>query len=451
LSQPISWQVAVKSATDNVKNGFIGSGPGTFYYDFSKYKPQSFNQNWMWQIRFDRAGSHFAELLGTVGFLGLFVYIVLAAIILFISWFLASKEFSGIHFIMTLAALIVGQLVYYQNTSLFFVFWLILGLSVVSGWIKSPALMRESKISFKNFPELSLLLMTVVIIFGSAILALYFYGAKYYLADMNYSKALTILGEPRVKNLEKAVNQNPGFTSYRTALAKAYLIEALNEIQKPQTERDSAKIQLLVSKAIEQGKAAAALQPNQVANWETLGIIYREIGGIAVGAGEWWLKSLEKALVLEPTNPVLYTELGRLYLAAGNKEKAGESFNKALEKKSDYAAATIQLALLLERDNILDEAMAKIENLIKDDPYNVEARFQLGRLYFNNNRADEAIEQFQAVTILIPNHSNARYSLGVAYASQGKTELAIQEFEKVLKLNPGNPDVIKKLKELNGE
>ena len=450
LPQAVSWKVAAGSATDNVKNGFLGSGIGTFHYDFAKYKPQGFNQNPLWQIRFDRAGSYFAELLGTVGFLGLLIYLGTIGLFLLISWLLISKDFAGLPLVITFTALVISQLVYYQNTSLAFVFWLILGLSAVSWRAVSPALTPEKKISFKNFPESALIFLTLAIVFGVAILAFYFYGARYYLADANYFKALSVSGEQRIKILQRAVSQNPNSSNYRQALARSYLAEALGEMQKPQAEQNASRIQSLVSLSIDQGRIATVLAPSQISGWETLGVIYREIGGVAQGATEWGIKSFEKAIDLEPTNPVLHTELGKLYVVAGDNEKAKDNFNKALEKKSDYAAAVIQLALLLEKDSAVDEAIANLENLISKNPLEVEARFQLGRIYFNNNRIDEAIAQFSSVTLSSPNHSNAHYSLGVAYAAQKRTSLAIQEFEKVLELNPDNSDIIKKLKSLRG-
>lgn len=449
LPQSVSWQVGVKSATDSIKNGFLGSGIGTFHYDFARYKPESFNQNWMWQIRFDRAGSYFSELLATMGFLGLLVYLTLAVLTLLISWFFISRQPAEFPLIMVFVALLVSQFVYYQNTSLVFAFWIILAL-VSAPWQTMTAAFKEKIISFKNFPELSLLLSTLVIIFGVAILSFYFYGVKYYLADMQYARSLLVLGEPRTKNLEKAVNLNPRLAYYRTILARAYLAQTFDEMQKPQAQQDPAKIQLLVARSIDQARIATTLAPNQVANWETLGVIYREIQGVAQGATDWGIKSFEEAIGLEPSNPVLYTELGRLYLASGDKEEAKDNFNKALEKKPDYVTATIQLALLLEKENILDEAVEKLESAVQKDSLNVEARFQLGRLYFNNNKIDQAIEQFQIVVALVPNHSNARYSLGVAYANRGQTQLAIQEFEKVLELNPGNSDIMQKLEKLRG-
>lgn len=445
LSQQTSWQIGFDSAADNVKSGFLGSGIGTFHYDFSKYKPLEFNESWLWQIRFDRAGSHLAEILGQMGFLGIIAYLGLIGIFLMIFWFLTSgfKSFNlksqALHLplLVGFIGVVVSQVVYYQNSVLAFLFWLILAMTVVS-WQK-PA--DEKVISFKNFPELSLIFSTLIIIFGAVILTMYFYGGKFYLADIKYKDSLSLAGNQRIETLKRAVSLNPRFAFYRLALSRAYLAEAL-------IAQDSARIQNMVSNSIDQAKAATQLKPNSVRAWETLGIVYREIGPVAAGATEWGVKSFEKAIELEPQNPALYTELGKLHLAAGNLEKAKESFNQARKIKANYAEATIQLALLSEREGVVEEAITELENIAQNQPLNIDVSFQLGRLYFNAGRVNEAISQFQKVIILVPGHSNAHYSLGVAYTSQGEKEKAIEEFEKVLEINPGNQDVIQKLEQL---
>jgi Flp pilus assembly protein TadD len=348
-------------------------------------------------------------------------------------------------------ALLVGQFVYYQNTILAFTFWLILGLSVVN-WQKP---VKEKIISFKDFPELSLVFSALLIVLGLVILGIYFFAGKFYLADINYKNAV---GEKRIERLEKATGLNPEQSQYKIVLSRAYLNEVLTEMQKPLDSRDQTAISLNVHRAITYGKGgqigrtyvkgATELSPNRVAAWETLGMIYRDIQGIATGALEWGIKSFEKAIALEPANPVLHTELGKLYLVANDKERARAEFEKAKELKSDYIDASIQLALLYEGENNLEEAVRQMESLARVYPFNVEVLFQLGRLYFNNNQTEEAISQFERVINLMPNHSNAHYSLGVAYQKKGEKEKAIKEFEKVLELNPGSEDVQKKIEEL---
>ena len=451
LSQGLSWEVGLKGAVENVKSGFLGSGIGTWHYDFSKLKPLSFNQGLLWQIRFDRAGSYISELLGTTGFLGILFYLVLMGLTLMISYLFLQQNRSGIPLLMVFLALIISQFVYYQNTILAFVFWLILGFSVVI-WQKP---VKEKTITFKDFPELSLVFSSLLIVLGLGFLGTYFFAAKFYLADIHYKNAW---GENLTQNLEKAVNLNPYQPQYKIVLARDYLSKVTAETQKPQDQIDQTALSLNVYLAITYGKGgqiggtnvkgATELAPNRVAAWETLGMIYRDIQGVVTGVLEWGIKSFEKAISLEPANPVLHTELGKLYLVSDDAEKAKAEFMKAIELKPDYTDALIQTALIYERENNTEEAIRQMGSLANADPFNPEVLFQLGRLYFNNNQIDEAITQFERVIILMPNHSNAHYSLGVAYQKKGEKTKALQEFEKVQELNPGNADVQEKIKSL---
>ncbi len=451
LNPGLSWGVGLKGAVENVKSGFLGSGIGTWHYDFSKLKPLSFNQSLLWQIRFDRAGSYIPELLGTTGFLGILSYLALIGLTLMISYFFLQQNRSGIPLLMAFLALIISQFVYYQNTILAFVFWLVLGLSVVI-WQKP---VKEKTITFKDFPELSLVFSALLIVLGLGFLGTYFFAAKFYLADIHYKNAG---GENLTQNLEKAVSLNPYQPQYKIVLARNYLSMVTAETQKPQDQRDQTALSANVYLAITYGKGgqiggisvkgATELAPNRVAAWETLGMIYRDIQGVATGALEWGIKSFEKAISLEPANPVLHTELGKLYLVSEDAEKAKAEFMKAIELKPDYTDASIQMALIYERENNTEEAIRQMGSLANADPFNPEVLFQLGRLYFNNNQIDEAITQFERVISLMPNHSNAHYSLGVAYQKKGEKTKALQEFEKVQELNPGNTDVQAKIKSL---
>jgi Tfp pilus assembly protein PilF/biopolymer transport protein ExbD len=451
VTQGISWQTAFKGTTENVKSIFLGSGPGTYHYEFSKFKPIEFNQDRLWQIRFDRPASHIAEVLGTMGFLGFLAYFALIGFFLMMGYFFLQQSKAGIPLFMVFLALLVGQFVYYQNTILAFTFWLILALSVVA-WQKP---VKEKMISFKDFPELSLVFSALLIVIGLGILGCYFFAGKFYLADFSYQSAA---GSERIKKLEKTVNLNPYQPQYKIVLSRAYLDKVATETQKPADQRDQAALSNYVHRAITYTKGgeinrkeiegAVQLAPNRVAAWETLGMVYRDIRGIATGALEWGIKSFGEAVALEPANPVLHTELGKLYLIQGDNGKAKEEFNKAKALKSDYVDASIQLALIYEKEGNLEEAIKQMEGLANVYPFTTEVLFQLGRLYFNNNQVQEAISQFETVVSLMPNHSNAHYSLGVAYQKQGQTQKAIEEFERVLELNPNNPDVQEKLEQL---
>lgn len=451
LGQGISWLVALGSVSENIKAFFLGSGIGTFYYDFAKFKPAKFNLNPLWQLRFDRPGCHLAEILGTMGFLGLLSYLTLIGLFLLVSWFiLAPAPGIGRSLLMAFLALLVAQLVFYQNSISAFTFWLILGLGAVSWRSNSKSWWwREISFSLRKIPELSLIATAFLTVIGLAIFGSYYFGQQFYRADILYAKSQRMVStKERIPSIEKVVKLNPNFSQYQIILAREYLNQVQNEIRKPVEEQDSLALQSDIARAIEVARRSANQNPSQVAAVETLAMVYRDIRLVVGGASDWAIKSFEKAISLEPSNPVLRTELGKLYLEKGEREKAKEQFSRARELKSDYLEASLQEALIFERENNLEEAVKKIENLAKDFPFNSEVLFQLGRLYFNTGRLDEAISQFKTIVNFFPDHSNALYSLGVAYQKKGQKEEAISYFEKVLELNPDNQNVIQKLEEL---
>ena len=182
---------------------------------------------------------------------------------------------------------------------------------------------------------------------------------------------------------------------------------------------------------------------------------------------------------MEPANPALYTELGRLYLmdfqtqkdiavlARGTLEKAKDEFENAIRVKSDFLPALLERALIFEKEGELlrmekdengsrskmAETRRTMEGIVEKIgqgilPVNTEAFFHLGRLYLNNNENEKAENQFIAVLVLNPNHSNALYSLGVVYQRTGEPTRAKELFERVLQLNPSSKEVLERLEEL---
>jgi tetratricopeptide (TPR) repeat protein len=456
LNNKISLQIAIGTLSDSAKNAVIGSGIGTFHYDFSKFKPQEFNQTNLWQIRFDRSGSHILEILATMGILGLLSYISLVGLFLIMSWLFIqaetktteSKEFlnnPSIALLLCFLAVLFSQFIYYQNTSLAFLFWLMLGLSVVS-WQKP---IKEKKYSFKDFPEMSLIFSVILIVLLLVILGMYFFSAKFYLADYYFNKSLSIESQ-EIENLQKAQEHNPYRAQYKIVLARTYLKSAEKELS------EGADVETILTKyiqpAISASKKAAEIAPNRVIVWETQGMIYRDIQGIVIDAVEWGIETFGAAIELEPLNPVLWTEQGKLLLANPDTEEKGkENFARAQELKPNYSDAGIEEGLFYEAKGNLNGAIEKLEKLSKEIPDDVEVIFQLGRLYYNNERTDDAVFQFKKAISLFPNHSNSRYSLAMAYEKQGEIDLAIREFENVLILNPNNQDVKDKIKTLKSK
>jgi len=441
LSQGVSWQTNFQGAIENVKSGFLGSGIGTYHYDFSKFRSLQFNQTSLWQIRYDRPASHISEILGTMGFLGLLSYLSIIVVFLFIAYLLLSKSDlkKQLPLLMTFSALIISQFIYYQNITLAFSFWLFLALFMSS--IQGHKL-EEKTFSFKETPEISLVFNIFLIIIGLAIIVCFWFAKNFYYADVLFTRFTNL------QQIEKSVSLNPYSVQYRVMLAKIYLQEGLNEFLKPASQQDSKKILDSASQAINNAMMATEISPNSVVAYESLGMVYRDVRTLAVGALEWGIKSFERAAQLEPTNPVLLTELGKLYVVKNDNQKGKEAFEKAIELMPSYIDALTQDIAIYEKEQKTGDVIVKLEELALKYSSNVEIIFQLGRAYYNNGQVSEAISQFNKIIEVSPGHSNALYSLGIAYQRQGQIEDAIIAFKKVLELNPGNQDVISKLREL---
>ena len=477
LSQEASWNIAFGTLTESTKNLVLGSGPGTFALDFSKHKPANLNQTSLWQTRFDRPGNHFSEVLSTTGILGFLLYLSLVFWFLLISLiFLKNKK--NIPFVLGVMVLFAAQLVYYQTTMLQVMFWLFLAFGVVSFELSH----REFRFSLRRFSEFKVASKALLLLLLFFVTSTFFFGARFFAADINYVAAqntLSLNPAGKIERALKAVHLNPWQAEYRIFVSRLYLDRALGELRKSEDSRNQEQISKDVQYAIafsrgdtlecqnprptlpgqsSGGQAndkcqkitgATELSPNRVASWETLGAVYRDIT-FANGALEWSIHSFKRAISLEPANPVLYTELGKLYIMNEEFSQAREYLKKAKELKGDYLKSGVQLALLREKEGRSEAALAELQKLSLRYPLSVDGNFQLGRLLYNTGELQQAISQFEQVLKIAPNHSNALFALGIALESQGKIEEAKIQLKKALQLNPGNVILQQKLQALEG-
>lgn len=477
LSMSASWKIA----WENIKsNPVLGTGPETFIYGFSKYKPTNFNDSDFWAFRFDKASSEFAQMLGTVGFLGLTTYLSLFVMALYLSWRLLKNQSSSEWYISgaiitSFLILLVGNVFYFSNTTLAMFMWFMLALlaSFGSKGQRSWSLRGSPRMSFLfSFGLAAVVMLAVGTWFGIG---------RLWAADYAYTRAQ--VGGNDIKTLDQAqvdmaqaVNLNPWRDIYRIGLAQVNLALANREAKQPvgktETERQDQinRLQKYIAASIAAARSATELSKESVSNWEALGSIYRGTVLFARDSENWVITSFQKAIKLEPSNPALYTELGKAYLIAGNRQqqqiasitdaaaktklesdsaaninKAIEQFELAIKLKSTYTPAHFNEALAYELQGKIDQAIDKLERIRSYNPNDVDVLYELGSLYFGKAVYDKAETTFRAVTSLVPNHANAHYGLSLVYQKTGVLDKAIEEIQKVLDLNPGNQQIQQQL------
>ena len=434
---------------------FLGSGPGTFAYDFSLYRPAELNQNPLWQVRFDKSASQILELPATYGLLGLLGYFLIASLIIYLNvkllikhgraWRTEGKS-GDYNLAITLFSvflwLFLCQIFFQTNTVLNFSGWLFLGLLVAFWQARDAAVFKEKIISLAENLKWRKFWLLVLFLAAAGWFALAAYEIKFFAADV-----LAARGADREASLAAAGKLNPKRHNYEISLAKFYLNRLKIEARQPKDKRDGSYLKANIASAIDQGRQAAWLTPNSVAAWETLGMIYRDASPLTFNGEPWAVESFSRALALEPTNPVLATELAKAYFNNDDAVNAEKYFKRASELKPDYYEAKFGLAKVYLK-NQKDKLALDLLNQLAAATFDPEIFYELGRYYYNHGQIDKAVERFKLVLTVSPNHANGLYSLGIAYEVKGETAEALKYYRQVLELNPGNQEVINKIKSL---
>lgn len=458
----------------------VGSGPGTFLFDYTKFRSADLNATAFWNVHFDRSSSSFLTVLATtgiLGFAGLLVLVVFMAGRAGMSlakgrdeWLLRLTVFAG------WSALVVGKMLYSSNMTLEFLFWLMTTMLVILEWNKWKSA------EFERSPRAALVLsffFIVAVIF--AISGLYLEGQRY-AGEARYASAarMSVQSEEDVDKaiagLSRAIQLNGQNDLYHRTLSQALRLKVNLEAQKVGAEpsaEDARRISTLTANAVNVGKRATDLSPHNVQNWSSLAGMYRDLIAIADGAIDAAQAAYQKATELEPNNPIYHTELGKIRsdISQGLKaslenitdegEKAAaaeqadelaaqatENFTRAIELKGDYGPAHYWYAIHQQRLGKTEEALARLEALRNSAPDDLGVGLQYALLAYQAGEKDAAIAELERLIKLSPTYSNARWYLSAMYEDAGRIDDAIAQVQEIAKLNPDDANVKARLEAL---
>jgi tetratricopeptide (TPR) repeat protein len=356
-----SWSV---SATSFRQRPFWGSGPSTFLFDFTRYKPLRFNYTSYWSLRFDKPISEYLLAFAEMGLLG-----VLAYLLLVVAFIRQAKKSDN----KWLAPLVAGVFLsfFLSSASLAIGFLLILILAVM-GAIEhhnTGALDNQnagSSDSRRGYAVLGVTL-TLAVILGYGIWR--YYPAEVYLRSAFNSFSNGDYQTAYNQHVE-AINRFPQRDYYHSSLASVCFTWANDLAASPTAgeEETASDIQLLVSQAIQEGKQATELSPLNVGNWESLAQTYRNLIGFAEGAEDWAVNSYRNAINLDLFNPVIRLNLGGLFYQQGDLANAIEQFQAAVNLKSNYANAHYNLGVAYGEAGETDLAISEIEAALRLAP-----------------------------------------------------------------------------------
>lgn len=462
-----------------------GSGPGTYAFDFARFRPAALNQTDFWNVRFDRASSFLLTLVPTIGMfgvtlLGLFVLLLLMQALVQVLRPGGREQWleSFAHLVPWLVLLASATMVAWNMT-------LVASFGVFSGLLASQIMNRDWTKTWHRAPAAKLVFSFVFVVLSLGFLVGIFVTASRYAAEVAFSRAVMLDrkgGELQevVSLLDRASTLNAHHDTYYRNLAEALLLRVeaqlsgVNSID-TLTPESTQYVQALIAASVNAAARATELSAHQALNWVSRGMLYRELMPVMGEAGAFAVSSYERAVELEPAHPGHWTALGVVYLAVAEQarpltaspdaaaaaqataqldqslSRAQAALDRAVELKPNYAPAHYQLAVVYQRQGRMNDAIGKMESVAQYNQLDVGVFFQLGMMYLSRDGAgdrDRAKEALSRAVELEPAYANAHWFLATLYEQEGDLAAAVREVEAVLKLNPDNEIVQSRLERL---
>lgn len=468
-STGLSWEIAKGGLGDGVGHFLTGYGPAAYGYAFSKFKPQDFNLNTLYNIRFYQGSGLIFESLTTVGVLGAVALIVLILSFLSLGVYLLTKGKKAENSRILSLGLFTAVLVIIIDALLSKTEGGILLIGVILGAVTMATLLQEGEteersfsLSLKSSPNYALALAFVFMVVSAGVVFIFVFLGKALVADMAVGKAEQEKNvELSAEQLVRAIKLNGLEGRYYVQLGQKNMVLANEELKK--SNRDANKIQVYLNNSIEASKKGKDLMPKDVATVESLALIYENAGFYVADSFSIAEDFYRQALELEPNNPNFLLKLGQLKinLATTKKdenerkkllEEAQKLFEEALAKKANLAPAYYNLALVKENLKDLSGAIEALTQGVNLDSRNVNYLFNLGRLYQARGTKEDLkiAEALYRRTLQIDDQEiNAHFYLGLLYEKMETREKAKVEYQKVLGLVPtSNQETRAKIQQL---
>jgi len=172
------------------------------------------------------------------------------------------------------------------------------------------------------------------------------------------------------------------------------------------------------------------------------------------------LNTYNRALELDPGNPVVHQRLGYVYNASGDMEEAKHHYEQAIEREPDFAPALAGLGFvyrrlgeqldekmksyneeeaaqaMIERKQLLNQAEKLLLRALALSPKLVDEDGEswwgvLGGLYKRRDQIDDAIDAYRQATRVTPQSSYGHGNLALLYMRQGRRDEMLDTYEHV--------------------
>ena len=446
-----SWQatLAVGSQT-YATSPIFGSGPGTFGSEWLKYRDSSLNQTIFWNIDFTSGIGFIPSSFVTTGivgavawfiFLGLFLWIGVRALIS------RASDDPFIRFVSTIA--FIGSCYLFALALFMLPGTILLALAFVFAGLFASTLRYgraygQWGIVFAKAPRIGF-----VIVFGLTLVLLGSIVAAYavvnnYIAQVHLTRASAALGAGNLPGALDEATRSIAFAPTVAAYqAQAQIAQAqMNQIAASATlpaAEAQRQYQGTLSGGINAALTATRIAPNNYQSWVVLGNLYAAVVPVGVtGSYDSAKSAYEKAVELNPTNPILPYLLAQLEIANKNPKAAVELLKKSLSLKADNTAVILLLSQLEVQGGNFKDALAAAEAAVYFTPNDPNALFQAGILRAANGDDAGAAAALAGAVSANPQFANARYFLAALLAKKRDYTGALEQLNAIGALSDEN-------------
>jgi len=354
------WTILL-DAWKNPQLLLTGVGLANFNSLFTQTKPLFLNTTPLWNTTFQQSSSELLQIFSTLGILGGAGFI---SYLLYGLLRVKQKEVSP-GLLPTLLLTTFTLLLLPGNILSLTIFFVTIAL------LTPPPVSSPSNPSLRPILSLLILLPT---------LSLAFYVGKYALAEYYHHQSQLALaqndGQAVYRHEQKATTLLPYYANYRLGFSQINLALAGAISQKESlSDSDKTTVTTLTSQAIQEAKVVTTLRPNWKDGYQNLATVYRNLIGVAVGADEFAVNSLARAVSLDGGNPALRLEFAGLLQQIASKTENEEQkvallsrslqeYLRSVEIKPDYANGYYNISKLYESQGNIERAAAAMAQAV---------------------------------------------------------------------------------------
>jgi serine/threonine protein kinase len=163
------------------------------------------------------------------------------------------------------------------------------------------------------------------------------------------------------------------------------------------------------------------------------------LGLMNAGEDELALKSLDRALELDPTLSRAYNNRALLYCRLNRPDDAMRDWARALELDPDFVEALNNRAGKYNEIGKVELALADAERAVQLSPEWATAQTTLARLLLEADRLEEALQHADKAVSLLPNHVPGRDVRGTIYLTVQRYAEAERDFSAILSFDDVDP------------